>query len=280
MAANRMSKKGRGGKKGAGSYSLLWMTKWMDCDFYTTNAFTKDDRLNIGNLPLDTPGLVEYTIADVQCVWAIREQLLLWAKRKRINGVSYREAFEKFMLTQMSNMIHIESMMEHRGDHMDVSWLKRLMQKDGPLWKARGEKLLEFRKFESVKRVNKRLLKEAGIVSNDMFGNDVWLFSVTKPSHKKMLFIEELDLEPIEVSHKTGEPKLDKIFQEAYKEVPEVALFGELSQIDKLLGTYVKGFWKKLQTNADMILDHCLRASFGFVDTVTGRSNSYDPLTA
>lgn len=278
MAANRLSRKGRGGKKGAGSYGLLWMTKWLDCDFYTDNAFGKDDRFNIGNLPLTTPGLIDYCVADAQVVWLVREQLLQWAQRKRVNGLSYRETYEKFMLTQMSNMIHIESMMEHRGDHMDEVWLAKLLHRDGPLYKARREKTEEFRKFASVKRVNKKLLKAGGVsTGGDIFGEDIWLFSITKPDHKKQLFLEELDLEPDTYSSKTKEAKLDKGFQAKHAEVPEVQLFAELSQIDKLIGTYAKGFWKKLKTSTDSIYSKCLHASFGFVDTVTGRSNSYDP---
>ena len=278
LAANRLGNKGRKGKKGFGSFGLLWQTKWLDCDFYTDNAFGKDDRFNIANLPLDTEGLLEYACADVQILWHILAQYKAWAHNRRLTvlGKPFYQVWWKFAATQMSSMIHILSMMEHRGDPLDVEWLKTLMRRDGPLQEALREKTQEFRKFDSVKAVNQELLKAKGTPSNDMFGVDVWEFSITRPAHKQMLFIEQLQLEPLEISRKTQQPILDKKFQTQYGDVPEVALFTELSQINKLIGTYVKGFYKLLKTNADMMFDHCLRASFGFLLS-TGRSNSYDP---
>lgn len=278
MAANKMGNKGRSGKKGYGSYGLLWQTKWFDCDFYTDNAFGKDDRFNIANLPLTTPGLVDYTVADVQLPWHLMALYRQWMRNRRLTllGQPYHKVWWKFAATQMSSMIHIISHMEHRGDPLDTEWLKVLMRRDGPLATALREKTEEFRKFESVKAVNKRLLAEKGKPTDDMFGDAVWEFSITKPSHKQALFIDELELEPLAVSRKTGLPVLDKKFQEQYKDKPEVALFSELSQIMKLAGTYVKGFHKILKTSADMMHDFCLRASFGFTLS-TGRSNSYDP---
>lgn len=277
MSAVRLQKQ-QGGKKGAGAYGLLWQTKWLDCDFYTDNAFGKDDRFNIANLELSTPGLIDYCCADVQILWHILAQYRMQARNRKtmLLGKTYYDVWWKFAATQMSSMIHVLSHMEHRGDPLDVEWLKVLLRRDGPLHAAYIEKTQEFRKFESVRAVNQKLLEASGTVSDDMFGGEIWEFSITRPAHKQKLFIDQLELEPLQYSRKTKNPVLDKKFQEQYKDVPEVALFNELSQIDKLIGTYVNGFWKRFKTSADMVFDNCLRASFGFLLT-TGRSNSYDP---
>ncbi len=262
------------------SYSLNWIAQSYGCDFYDTNEFGKEDRGNIASYSLSDKPMLRYTVADVQLPWLIREKQIARAQRQIIEGKPYKDSYIRMMLTQMRIMIHVQSMMEHRGDHLDVEWLNLLLQKEGPLDKAEVEYKNAFHKFKSVRRVNAKLLKEQGLNSKSIFGGSNWVFSVTKSAHKQLLFFKELALKPLSYG-KSKLPKVDKAFQEAYKEsVPEVKAFAELAQVGKVRSTYVRGFLRKLKTDADMLIDHCLRASYGFVDTVTGRSNSYDPLFA
>jgi len=256
------------------SYGLDWICSSYGCDFYTENEFGKKDRGNIANIPL-TPDVLRYMVADVQLPWLIMQMQKARAEKQIINGVPYTQAFMKMMLWQMSNMIHVQSMMEHRGEHLDIEWLQSLLKKDGPLDKVEHKLEGEFRNFESVRKVNESLLAGSGLQSKSIFGVSNWIFSVTKPKHKIQLFFDTLGLEPTSIG-KSGQPAVDKEFQETYKDVPEVAAFKTLAQVGKVRSTYVLGFLKKLQTG-DMAVDHCLRASYGFFETVTGRSNSYDP---
>lgn len=256
------------------SYGLDWICSSYGCDFYTENEFGKQDRGNIANISL-TPDVLRYMVADVQLPWLIMRMQKARAEKQIVNGVPYTQAFMKMMLWQMSNMIHVQSMMEHRGEHLDIEWLQSLLKKDGPLDKVEQKLEGEFRNFESVRKVNESLLALSGVQSTSIFGVSNWVFSVTKPRHKIQLFFDTLGLEPTSIG-KSGQPAVDKEFQEKYKDVPEVAAFKTLAQVGKVRSTYVLGFLKKLQTE-DMAVDHCLRASYGFFETVTGRSNSYDP---
>lgn len=259
-----------------GAYSLEWMCAWYGCDFYANNAFSKDDRATIETRALKEPGLLEYCGMDAQVCWGIHDAQRARAGLTLIKGRPYSDRYAKFIVTQMSNMIHIESVMEHRGDKLDLTYLMKLKDRYGPLSVAKREVETEFKKFPSVIKTNAQLAKAEGLPSKTLWGGGApWVFSATKPSHKLALFIDRLRLEPIAFG-KTG-PKIDKEFQEKYKETPEVAAFTQLSQLDKLKSTYVNGFYNKLKEDPDMRTDYRIRPGFGFTGTVTGRSNSYDP---
>ena len=261
------------GGRGKTSFSLEWITRWYGCDFYSENEFGKEDRGNIKNLDINTKGLKEYMAADAQIPWLVYREQIRRAKNRIQNKEPYH-LYRKMVLLQMSSIIHSQSMAEHRGDHLDIKWLKSLLVKKGPLDQVRTLYEQEFRQLKSVKRVNRRMLEEQGLSTTSMFGTDNWVFSVTKPSHKHELFFNELNLEPL-AEGKTG-PKIDKEFQEHYAHIPEVASFKQLAQVGKVRSTYVVGFLKKLHIDPDMV-DHCLRPKFGYLDTVTGRANSSDP---
>jgi DNA polymerase I-like protein with 3'-5' exonuclease and polymerase domains len=257
-------------------YSLEWMCAWYGCDFYAVNKFSKDDRATIETRSLDEPGVLEYCGMDVQVCWGIHDLQQERASRVIIKAKSYRQRFAKFVVTQMNNLVQIESVMEHRGDQLDMPYLMKLKDANGPLSKAKKEVESEFKKFASVIAVNKKLVKQEGLPQNTLFGGTPWIFSPSKPKHKLELFINKLKLQAVAYG-KLGDPKIDKEFQEVHKAVPEVAAFTQLSQLDKLKSTYVNGFYSKLKTDPDMRTDFRIRPGFGFTGTVTGRSNSYDP---
>lgn len=256
-------------------YRLDWMCAWYGCDFYENNAFSKADRATIETRSLDEPGLMEYCGMDAQVCWAIHDQQRLQASRQRIGGRDYGRYYNQFVVTQMNNLVQIESVMEHRGDQLDMPYLIQLKDRNGPLSTLRRDVEKEFTALKGVRRANRRLAKTAGVPQQTLWGKDSWIFSPSKPAHKQELFINVLKLEPLAYG-KTG-PKIDKAFQEHYKDVPEVAAFTQISQLDKLRSTYVNGFYDKLKTDPDMKGDFRIRPGFGFTGTVTGRSNSYDP---
>jgi len=258
------------------AYTLEWMCAWYGCDFYANNAFSKDDRATIETRSLQEKGLLPYCGMDAQVCWHIHDQQRKRARSVIIERRAYGKRYEQFVVTQMNNLIQIESVMEHRGDQLDMPYLIKLKDANGPLSTVKREVEMEFRKFDSVKKTNAKLVKEEGIPSKTLFGGTPWIFSITRPAHKLALFIKQLNLEPLAYG-KSGAAKIDKAFQEHHKALPEVAAFTQLSQLDKLKSTYVNGFYDKLKTDGDMKTDFRIRPGFGFTGTVTGRSNSYDP---
>lgn len=259
-----------------GAYSLEWMCAWYGCDFYANNAFSKDDRATIETRSLKEKGLINYCGMDAQVCFHIRDQQLARAKQTLVNKASYKKTFAKFVVTQMNNLVQIESVMEHRGDKLDMPYLIKLKDANGPLSAVKRSIEAEFKSFPVVVKTNKKLVKGLGLPASTIFGGMPWVFSVSKPAHKIALFIDTMRLEPISYG-KSGVPSIDKPFQEAYKDIPAVASFSELSQLATLKNTYVNGFYARLKTDPDMRTDFRIRPGYGFTGTVTGRSNSYEP---
>jgi DNA polymerase I-like protein with 3'-5' exonuclease and polymerase domains len=259
-------------------YSLEWMCAWYGCDFYHTAVFSKDDRATIEQRRLDEPGLLEYAVADVQSCWHIHDLQHARSQKILVKNKPYTERYHKFVTVQMNSLVQIESHMEHRGDQLDMPWLMKLKDANGPISGVRRELLTEFKKMPNVIAANAALVKREGLPANSIWGESNWIFGHTKPEHKRQLFLTTMELEPLSYSTKGDKnASLDKEFQEHYAKHPEVALFTQLSQLGTLKGTYVDGFYNKLKTDPDMRTDYCLRSSYGFTGTVTGRSNSYDP---
>lgn len=266
----------------SGAYTLARFCAWYGIDFYENNAFSKADRNTIETRSLDDPGLGDYCGMDAQVCFAIREQQLERSQRVIVEGKPYRDRYAKFVVTQMSNMIHLESVMEHRGDHIDLPWLLKLKDKNGPMLKVLQDFQKQLRDSKQVQKANARLVKRENLPSSGMFGKPVWIFDFAKAAHKKTLFMDVLKLDPLRYGKpdaRTGDPQpsFDKFFQMKYKEVPEIDLFTQMTSITTLKNLYVEGFYNKLVTDRDMKVDHRLRPSFGFTGTVTGRSNSFDP---
>ena len=257
-------------------YTLEWMAAWYGCDFYAVNAFSKDDRVTITTRSLKEPGVLEYCAQDSAICFPIHEAQQARAKNRLVKNVPYLKAYNKFIVAQMSNLVQIESVMEHRGDQLDMPWLLKLKDVNGPLTTVRRELETEFKTFKTVQRANKLLAAKAHLPTTTIFGAAPWIFSVTKPEHKQQLFIRQMKLEPLAYG-KSGDAKIDKFFQEAYKDLPEINVFTQLSQLGSLKGTYVNGFYDKMKEDPDMRVDFRIRPGFGFTGTVTGRSNSYNP---
>ena len=256
-------------------YQLDTISCWYGCDFYLENEFSKDNRHTIETRDLTDQALQRYCGMDTQTAFAIHTVQQARAQDTIIEGASYGDRYQKFMVRQMSNIVHIGSCMEHKGARLDIPYLIQLRSKEGPLQELVRKVLAEFKQLPTVKKANARLVKEANLPSTGLWGSDTWVFSVTKPTHKQTLFFDIMKLEPVSFG-KTG-PSVDKEFQATYKDKKEVELFTKLSQIEKIRSTYVDGYYARMSSDPDMASDYCLRASYGFTATVTGRNNSFDP---
>jgi DNA polymerase I-like protein with 3'-5' exonuclease and polymerase domains len=262
-------------KHGTAQYNLGQIARNYGITWYDTADFGKDDRHTIRDRPLDH-AVLSYCAADVQAPFAIQELQLARARALKHQGRSYEPTFRRFVVTQMNNLVKIESYMEGRGVYVDSPWLRQLQLKTGPLEKLKAELTLKLRESKMAQRANAKMMEAKGIPKNSLWGNSQWVLDLNKPADKQCLFIDVLGLEPI-AHGKNGAPSINKFFLAKYKETPDVATFSEVSGLEKLGNTYVSKFARLRREDPDMKADGRLRPSFGFTDTVTGRSNSYDP---
>lgn len=265
-------------KLGTPAYGLAQIATTYGNDWYLTAKFSKQDRMDLDKYPLSNKDALNYCAADCQIPFSTYYAMLEQASHLPHGKGFYSSIYKKFVVGQVSNLIHAFSYMEANGALLDLKWVFHLKDKSSPLRKQIAEIKEKLYKRKAVKEANRQLLADSGIPTKGLFGTITkTLLDLNKPAHKKLLFFDIMGLQPINKSEKTGEPSVDKVFQKVYANVPEVKMFEDISKLNKLISTYVVGFSKKLNNNLDSVIDKCLRPGYGFWDVVTGRSNSFKP---
>lgn len=245
-------------------------------DHYYTAAFSKSERASAGTVNPSNKDFCEYAAMDVVSILHIREQQIARASHMTIEGRNFKPYFVRHMMSQMSATAHTMSHMRNDGSPVSATEIKRLLSSASPLRQELARTESQLRMYKEVRQANKELLAESGFKAGSLFGSkETWIFKMTKPTHKRKLFFDVLQLEALSKTD-TGEDAIDKEFINFYKDKNKiVSLYGEHQAISKLLGTYVKNWHKRFRTNLDEATDGCLRADYFLVDT--GRLGSKDP---
>jgi hypothetical protein len=229
--------------------------------------------------------LVHNCTLDVQSLIGILRMQKRRAKHTYVKP-SYESDYEPYypwfirhLENQMANTAEGISMMEQAGSPVDVEYLKLLMSKQSPLYKEMNRIEIELRGTDALHEAEKKLAVKFGRSSGGLFGGSskAVFFDFSKKEHLEILFFDVLKLDPVLMT-KTGQRSIDKNFIKQYADdVHEVALFGAYIKTQKLLSTYVKGWYKKILGSVDSARRHTLNPGFGFFTVVTGRLNSFNP---
>lgn len=246
--------------------------------YFRKSDFGKDDRANMESVRLDNEDFLKYGAFDVQSVFAIHEEQLKEADHLLYGDrVGYRTEMLRLVLFQIGPSIHVFSHMEHRGVPLDVDHLARMMLPNSPVSQALKEEEKIIYKSQAAINANSKLVKASGVPTKGMFGTvNVWQFDISKRAHQEMYFLKELKLKPLSYGV-NGDPSFGKTFLAAYKDIPEVAAYSNLTKAKKLKSSYINAFYNRMDADPDSRIDQRLRPSYGFWGIVTGRSNSYDP---
>lgn len=249
-------------------------------DFYYRAKFSKADRETTGTVSPADKEFLKYASMDVVSLCYIRQEELARAARVEHNKQPYTEAYVRHMKYVMSDQAHALSHLREDGSYVDRAYLRYLMTKDSSLRKeiAVTERLI--RSSPIAQQANENLLKDAGFKAKSLWGPKAtkeWILRLTKGVHKAHLFFDVMGLEPVDYTD-TGAPSIGKAFIAAYKgQHREVSILEEWSKRTKLLGTYVRGWHKKLRRNQDSAKDGYLRPDYTFWGVVTGRLASKNP---
>lgn len=263
----------------SGGLAAIYCAYGNDHYYKETTAFSKDQRGQTGQTPVNDPGFLEYAATDVVSIIHIRPEQIARADRHEFLGKTYKPYFMRHMMYQMSDTVHHLSQLMATGSLIDRKYLRSLRGSDSVLAVAIKELNEEFRTFPEVQKANEILLEESGFKTGSLFGGTKkqWVFSFNKSAHKTKLFFEVMGLTPVSQTQ-TGADAVDKEFIEHYKDRNFlVEKFGEYQAATKLLSTYVKGWYKKLTTEIDGATDNFLRAAYKFFNVDTGRLASADP---
>lgn len=249
-------------------------------DHYLTANFKKKDRSSTALSKLDNPDYIVYCAVDVQSIFAIHEMQIERAKYLTVGDKPFQKFYQRLVRRQMSNTVHVISHMVQRGSHIDMYYLTKLKSKESPLLKLMDEVKDKLFKTPEVVKANKKLLGESSnqVSNRGLFGKAPWVFGLTKPDHRQVLFFSIMGLKPVSYTKKMKTPQVNKTFIAHYeKDYPVVEQFGHWSKLQKLWSTYIKGWWLKMHASEDSRTDGFLRAMYDFFVVVTGRLNSSDP---
>lgn len=252
-------------------------------DFYFNASFTKEDRGTTGTTEPTDKGFLNYGSMDVVSLLAMKEQQIKRAATIKIADKPYEKYFMRHMLHQMSDTAHQLSHLREDGSKIDRKYLRSLLRPDSQLRAESRRIRKDLQAFPEVQEANKRLLEESGFKAGNLFTKQSvtpkanWVFRMNKPDHKRKLFFDVMGLAAVSKTD-TGQDAIDKAFISAYKDSNRVvSAYGEYQEIEKLISTYVRGWYKKLTTNLDSATDDHLRPDYSFFDVVTGRLASKGP---
>lgn len=234
---------------------------------YLSGAFGKEDRAGIANLPLSTPGLLEYCAYDVVVLIGIYRQQLIQGQQKK------HDRYPQVVKHLVGDTIHTFATMNVNGVLVDKQHLWSLSSIDSPVEKLLVDMQREILDTPYVKQAEKIIRKELKMPDYGLFGAvESKLFSLRKNRHKQILFFEVVGLKPI--NHGANGPSLDAKFQEEYKNVPIVEAFTNLSKAQKLRQAFVLPLTKYLSHNEDAKKDGRIRPAFNYLRVVTGRTSA------
>lgn len=251
-------------------YSLLNLSMQYGSTAYHDAEFGKDKRKTIITTDLDD-ALIHYCCLDVILPLYIMEQQI-----QRGIDTGY-DKYVSVVSEQISDMLHVFSTLEHNGCPTDIDYLFYLKSKQSPLRQKLESLLEEFNNTKGAKKVNRLLSEKTGCPTVGLFGKtNEQLFNMRKEEHLQMLFFDVLKLKPISNTKKGG-GKIDKKFQEVYKDIEEVGLFTKIAKLKKLMNAYVRAFIKQWGNDDDMRHDKRIRPFFQFLKVVTGRTSATKP---
>lgn len=255
-------------------------------DFYYTAEFGKSDRATISEVPLEEPLLMYGSMDTIGPMHVHLMQLERASHMVDDKGRPYLNTYKKLVLGVYSDTIHTQSHMMTMGVKADQDYIiKQFAQETSDIEKERDRLIAELYAMPSVKKANKKLLKHRSLPSQSLFSgteyeSEMWTFDITNTEHQRLLFFKVLDLKPVNFTA-GGLPSLGKAFKNEYSKDgtnsfhQEVVLFKAIGEAAKVRG-YIKGYYEKLM-EPDGQYDGRIRASYGFVMVVTGRSNSFNP---
>lgn len=249
-------------------------------DHYFTAAFSKEDRTTTGTTDPSDKNFLMYASMDVVSLLAMKAEQIKRAAKMKLADKVYQKYFERHMLHQMSDTAHQLSHLREDGSKIDRKYLRSLLKPDSQL-RAEAKRIMgDLKAFPEVQEANRQLLAESGFKAGGLFSQKTggnWVFKMNKPDHKRKLFFDVMQLPAVSKTD-TGQDAIDKAFISAYKDRNRVvAAYGEYQEIEKLISTYVRGWYKKISSNLDSATDDHMRPDYSFFDVVTGRLASKGP---
>lgn len=242
-------------------------------------------------LEIDIERLAQYGCSDAVYTFRLFFNILDRAKRE-----DYKTKLLKLCEHWFEPVTRMNAIMGSNGFWVDIDQLRFLNNKDkSPITIRMAQIDSWWKTSKFAKKVNSVMRRrELGGKMKPIFSSTGdWVFDIDKQDHKRTLFFDIMELEPIDFGKSKRKilygpskgkevpaGKLDKHFQEKYTErYEEVAMLQEYSGLKKLATSYVKSIFEFLdpRNETEGSKDQRVRPSFWTTTTDTGRSSCTDP---
>ncbi|QYW03138.1 hypothetical protein pEaSNUABM13_00179 [Erwinia phage pEa_SNUABM_13] len=261
---------------GQGYYNLANLAMQYGTTVYHEVSFGKEMRATIADSDLDE-AVQEYAGLDVIVPYRI-----YLSQIKRGVDSKYTK-YESLVGEQISDQIHAFSVLETTGAGADIDYLFKLNLPNSPINEEIRNVEREFMSSPEVKAANAVICRDDNVPKMGLMGKvEVTKFDMSKQEHKQILFIDVMRLKPLKEGEQLRDngkksAKLDKDFQEAYKELPLVSLYTKLGKAYKLKNAYVNSLLKLWGESEDFKHDRSIRPTYSYLKVVTGRTSASDP---
>jgi DNA polymerase I-like protein with 3'-5' exonuclease and polymerase domains len=262
-------KSGKGSKTRRGIFSLAALSSdWLAVDSDFWDKHTSDLLYSGQGDKTDVRKCTDHCGRDVAVNVALWHEIEKRAKQQNFNLTRIRPLLEQTP--------YLLGTIERNGIPVDVNNLAELRSDKGPLLDRMTFIEKELHKRPAVQDTITKIRGGSNVVPIFAKKGERRGFDIRKRKYLAALFYDVLQLpwgEEREQRTKTGLAKIDKEFFGNFEEVPEVALVSEWKQLDKLVSTYIEGWWRLVEASPDCRI----RASFNAAGTTTGRLSCKNP---
>ncbi len=218
--------------------------------------------------------LLPYAADDVVNTLLLYEHYCMLAAQQ-----GYLKPMIKLAANLYSRVFRSFATLQYNGLFCNLKQTRSLSSPNSVVIKRIREIEKELKSFPAVQAANKKITTDVLEGQRQIYGS-MWAFNLSKKDHMLELFLNQMNLDPVEFT-KTGEPSIDDTFYEEYKlQHPEVKLVSEWVGLKKMVTSYAKALGKYVDPSFNDV-DHCtdsrIRADIGFINTVTGRPSAKNP---
>jgi DNA polymerase I-like protein with 3'-5' exonuclease and polymerase domains len=254
-----------------GAYSLKQISaEFIGYYHYDSETLSARRDGSVINLPYDK--LTQYAGQDGFVTYRDTDFIFTWAEL-----IGYSNKLMRFAKSLHSRALKSFQYISTTGFMLDENQLKFLHSKDSPIRKEKRDVEAEFAKDEVVKKVNLDILKTKTNAST--FWEIPWVFDVSKPMSKNMLFFKSEHGRMYPPNAK-GKYSCDDKFQEKYSSDPLVKLLTRFNEADRMMTGFVEASMESLieaKTNGKDMYDGRAHSRFLLHGTKTGRLSSRGP---
>jgi uracil-DNA glycosylase family 4 len=214
--------------------------------------------------------LADHCAKDVAVGVALRHEIT-----RRARSQDYMDSLDR-LTPLLEGTQYLLGHIEQNGIPVDMNMLSQLRSDKGPLLARQKQIHEEIHDLPSVQETIKKV--RGGEKASFAFTTGKRRgFQIRKRAYLQTLFFDVLNIPwgaIREQQTKTGLAKIDKDFFGTFQDgIEEVALIGEWRALDKLINTYIEGWWNFVKDSPD----GRIRASFNPAGTTTGRLSSSKP---